>query len=101
MGLATIVMVLAMLKKPNRFILVLNFMGLKYLSLSKAVFGGLTCCSLSEQTSSSRSQAPLEIKRENQRLLSRRRRRGITMINLTLWGSTSPGGKAVYGVLRR
>lgn len=26
---------------------------------------------------------------------------GITTINLPLWGSTSPGGKAVYGVLRR
>lgn len=48
-GLATIGVVLAMFNKPNQLILLLNFVGLKYLLLSKEVFhelGGLLCWSL-------------------------------------------------------
>lgn len=49
-GLAAVVMVLAMFNKPNQLILLLHFVGFKYLLLSKGVFrehsGGLICCSL-------------------------------------------------------
>lgn len=109
-GLATIVMGLAMLNKPNALILLLNFMGLKYLSISEGVFyehGGGShmlwllgaaiatgelgwklkqrtrlCCS---EGASEAEQWPL----------------GIARINCTLWGSTSPGGTAAYDVLGR
>lgn len=54
--LATLVVVLAMPNKPNQLVLLLNFVALKYLSLSKRLFyehtgGGLRCCTFQEQLS--------------------------------------------------
>lgn len=100
MGLATIVMVLATLNKPNRFILVLNFMGLKYLSLSEGVFGGPTCWSLSEQTSSSRESGSFGDQKREPGSAVLKALQGLRRGLLASPRSTSPFGAARHQVGR-
>lgn len=80
-GLAAVGVGLAILNKPNQLISVLNFVGLKYLSLSEGVFygrggGGLLSVVHGSSHLPPGSWAPLRIKAETWAPLSRRRRRG-------------------------